>query len=68
MPWYSFEAQWPDGRSSDAGASCLSDHAMARRYARLILKELKQRPDYYDPAIKMIVKAGDGDVIHTIAF
>jgi hypothetical protein len=41
---------------------------MARRYARLIFKELKQCPDYYDPAIKMIVKAGDGDVIHTIAF
>jgi len=41
---------------------------MARRYSRFIIGELKHRPGYDDPEIKMIVKDGDGDVIHTITF
>ena len=68
MPWYFFVAQWPDGRLNEAGTTRLSDHEMARRYARLIIKELRQRPGYHDPELKMIVKDGNGDAIHIIPF
>jgi len=68
MPWYSFIAKWPDGRSYDAGTTRLSDHEMARRYARLIIEELKRGPGYRDPEIKMIIKDSSGDVIHIISF
>jgi hypothetical protein len=68
MAWYFFVAQWTDGRSHDLGTSNLVDHGAARRYARLIIRDLKERPDYHDPELKMIVKDGDGEVIHVIPF
>jgi hypothetical protein len=68
MPWYSFAAQWPDGRSHDAGTTRLSSHEMARRYARLIVEKLKHRQGHHNSEIKMIIKDGDGNVIHIITF
>jgi hypothetical protein len=68
MPWYSFVAKWPDGRLGQASTTRLSDHEMAYHYARLVIQELRQHSDYNDPELKMIVKDGDGEVIHMIAF
>ena len=69
MPWYSFTAVWPDNnRSGEAGATRLSDHEQAQRYAHILIRELKEHPDYRDPGLKMVVRDGDGDVIHIIPF
>jgi len=68
MPWYSFLVQWPDGRSHDAGATVLPDHNRAHRYARLLIRELKQRPGYHEPDIKMIVKDEAGTTTHAVPF
>jgi hypothetical protein len=68
MPWYTFTAVWPDGVLDDARTTNLPGHDAAGRYARLIIRELKERPDYGDPQLKMIVKDADGDVIHVIPF
>lgn len=68
MPWYSFTAVWPDGRSGDARSSNLPDHHAAGRYARLIIRDLKERTDYRDPQLKMIVKDPNGAITHIITF
>jgi hypothetical protein len=68
MPWYSFTAVWPDGKSGDARTTNLTDHDAASRYARLIIRELKQRPEFLDPNLQMIVRDADGEVIHVIPF
>jgi hypothetical protein len=66
VAWYFFVVQWADGRSTDVGTTVLPDHNAAHRYARLMIRELKQRPDYRDPDLKMVVKDSDGEVIHVI--
>jgi hypothetical protein len=62
-----FTASWPDGKSGDACTTSLSDEDAARRYAHLVIRELKARPDYRD-AQTMVVRDDNGDVIHTISF
>jgi hypothetical protein len=68
MSWYSFTAVWPNGRSYDAGATNSPDNDRARRYARLLIRELKERPDYHGSGLKMIVKNGKNDLIAIISF
>ena len=68
MPWYSFTAVWPDGRSGDARTTNLPGDDAARRYARLIIRELKERADHRDPRLKMIVKDAEGAAIDVIPF
>jgi hypothetical protein len=68
MPWYVFTAVWPEGRSGDASTTNLPNNDAARRYARRIIGELKERSDYGDPGLKMIVRNGDGDVVDIIPF
>ena len=68
MPWYSFTVMWPNGQSGDARTTNLSGHGAAGRYARLIIRDLKERAGYRDPELKMIVTDADGAVIHTIPF
>jgi hypothetical protein len=63
MPWYSFVAQWPDGRSKEVSRSRLSRPEMARRYAGVIAKGLRLQAEYHDPALKMIIKDRDGTVV-----
>jgi len=46
----------------------LPDREAARRYAHLLIRELKQLPDYHSPQLKMIVTDDNGEVIHAIAF
>lgn len=67
MPRYFFMAQWPDGRSDDAGTTNLPDDAAARRYAHLVIRELREHPAYRDPGLKMLVRNGAGDLLHVIA-
>jgi hypothetical protein len=59
---------WPDGQSGDARTTNLAGHDAAGRYARLIIRELKERADYRDPELRMIVADADGTVIHIIPF
>ena len=68
MPWYSFTAVWPDGQSGDTRTTNLPGDDAARRYARLIMRELKERPDHRDPRLKMIIKEADGAVVEVIPF
>jgi hypothetical protein len=68
MPWYVFTAVWPECRSGDARTTNLPSNDAVRRYARHIIGELKQRPDYDDPGLKLIVRNGDGDVVDVIPF
>jgi hypothetical protein len=65
---YSFAALWPDGSLNDAGTTRLSDPEQADRYARLFIRELKERLNYRDPELKMVVRDGDGDVVRVIPF
>jgi hypothetical protein len=68
MPWYSFTAVWPEGPSGDVRTTNLPNHDAAGRYARLIIRELKERPDYRHPQLKMVVKDADGTVVHVVPF
>lgn len=68
VPWYSFVTQWPDGRLADAGTTNSPDDDAARRYARLLIHELKARAEYHDPGLRMIVRNSKGDVIQIIPF
>ena len=68
MPWYLFTASWPDGRSEDARTTSLSDEDDARRYAQLIVRELKSRPDYRNGGQQMVVRDDDGNIVHIISF
>ena len=57
------------GRAADdARTTNLPGHGAAGRYARLIIRDLKERAGYRDPQLKMIVTDADGAVIHTIPF
>lgn len=64
MPWYFFVVQWPDGRLDNVGTTNLPDDASARRYAKLLAQELKEKPEYRDPELKLIVRNSASDVIH----
>ena len=68
MAWYRFITRSADGRRTDVGMTNLSDHTAARRYAKYIIRELKERLDHRDPAVNMIVQDSDGEVIHVIPF
>jgi hypothetical protein len=68
MPWYRFTAVWPDGRCDNAGMTNTPGDDAARRYARLLIKELKGRTDYRDPPLKMMVQNSNDDVIQVIPF
>jgi hypothetical protein len=67
MPRYFFMTQWPDGRSDDAGTTSLPNDAAARRYAHLLIRDLRENPDYRDPGLKLFVRNGDGELLHAIA-
>lgn len=68
MMWYLFRTSWPDGSSDDARTTNLSDADAARRYAHLIIRELKERPDYCDSGLRMVVRDDNGDMIDVISF
>ena len=68
VPWYFFTESWPDGRSEDARTTSLSDEDHARRYAHLIIRELKALPDYRNTAQRMMVRDDNGDILHIILF
>ena len=68
MPWYSFMALWPDGRSSLADAMRLTDDSHARHHAGRIVQELKEHPDYSEPGLKVVVLDDKGNTIHIIRF
>ena len=68
MPWYSFKTLWPKGRSSLADATRLPDDDEARHYARRLIKELRQYPDYSDPRLKMVILNNHRDTIEIIQF
>lgn len=66
MAWYSFFARWPDGRSYDAGSTNLPNDDAARQYARLIIRDLKQRPGFSDPDLVLNVATANGKVVCSI--
>jgi hypothetical protein len=66
VPWYLFTASWPDGTSEDARTTSLSNDDDARRYAHLIIRELKARPDYRNKGQRMVVQDDDGNIVHII--
>ena len=68
MAWYFFSALWKDGRSGDASTTNLSGDKEARQYARLLIRELKERPHHSDPGMRVIVRNSNGDTIHNIPF
>ena len=59
---------WPDGKSEDARTTSLSDEGHARRYALLIIRELKARPDYRHAGQRMVVRSENGNMVHIISF
>jgi hypothetical protein len=68
MPWYSFSVYWPERGLENGRMTSLSDENEARRYARLIIRELKLRLDYRPGEQKMVVQDDKGTVIETIIF
>jgi len=68
MPAYSFVVESDIGKNHDVRWSYLPDHQRAHHYAHLIIQDLKTRPEYRDPNLKMIVRNRDGEVIHIIPF
>jgi len=46
----------------------LSDDDRARRYAHLLIQELKRDSDYSDVGLRMVVQDDNGDTIHVIPF
>jgi hypothetical protein len=68
MPWYSFSVYWPERGLENGRMTSLSDENEARRYARLIIRELKLRSDYRPGEQKMVVRDDNGAVIETITF
>lgn len=68
LPWYIFAVQWADGRLDNPYTTNLPSHEAATRFARLIIRELKERPEYRDPKLKMLVKDDNSEVIRVIPF
>lgn len=68
MPWYSFTAVWPDGRSSLADAQRLPDDDQARHDARRVIQELRQHLGYDAPGLRIVVLDNDGEAVDTVAF
>ena len=68
MTWYSFRSSWPDGRSAPPYTTNLADNEKARRYAHLLIQELKRGSDYSDVGLRMVVRDDNGDTIHIIPF
>jgi len=68
VPWYFFTESWPDGKSENARTTSLSDEGHARRYAHLIIRELKARPDYRHTGQRMVVRSENGNMVHIISF
>ena len=68
MPMYTFVSEAGARQRDDIRWANLPDHRSARNYAKLIIRELKELPEYHDPRLRMIVKTSDGDVIHVIPF
>jgi hypothetical protein len=62
MPWYSFSVSLPDGSSQAAGSTNLSDDNAARRYAHLVIRDLRRR-GHHDPGMKLVVRNGEGETI-----
>lgn len=46
----------------------LSDDDQARHYAKLLIRELKDRADHRDLGLRLIVRNDHGDLIHDIPF
>jgi len=68
MPVYTFAIESGGRPKDDIRWTNLPDRGWARKHACLIIQELKQRPEYRDPELKMVVKDGDGEVIDIIPF
>ena len=67
-PWYSFATLGPDSRSEDAGITSLSNDVQARHYAQLLVRELRSRPGYRVPGLRLIVRNDKGEIIHDLPF
>ena len=68
MPIYLFVVERDGRETDDIRWSNLADDRRAQGYARLLIRELNERPRYRGLNVKMIVKDGDGLVIHVIPF
>jgi hypothetical protein len=62
MQWYSFSVSLPDGSSQAAGSTNLSDDDAARRYAHLVLRDLRRRGNH-DPGMTLVIRNGQGETI-----
>jgi hypothetical protein len=68
VPWYLFTESWPAGKSENARTTSLSDEGHARRFAHLIIRELKALPDYRHNGQRMVVRSENGNMVHIILF
>jgi hypothetical protein len=58
----------PPGFKCQTQSTRLANPEMARRYARLLMEELKKRPGYRDTNVKMIIKDAESGVTIVIPF
>lgn len=68
MARYYFTFLWPDGKSDYASMFNSPDEHAACFYARLLINEIKESPDYSDPGLKMIVQNSNDDITEIIPF
>lgn len=68
MPWYHFAIMGPDGGDREAaGSTHLPDDEAARRYALILIQELKRR-GRTDRNSQLIVENGTSEVKFAIEF
>jgi hypothetical protein len=68
VAWYEFAVLKPDGQVNVIGTTNLTNDDEARRYGRLVVRELTQREGNYDPQSELIIRNDAGEVVHEIPF
>jgi hypothetical protein len=68
MPRYFFVIDGDDVTDRDDDGTQLPHPEAARRYARRVIRELREAGGYDDPNLAMFVKDANGDILFSVPF
>jgi hypothetical protein len=68
MPRYFFVIEGDDGIDRDDDGTQLPHPEAARRYARRVIRELREAGGYDDPNLAMFVKDASGEILFSVPF